>query len=231
MRPSVRDAFVSFTAPMEGVCTWMYCDVLGLVTTAIGNLIDPIQIALPIPFRHADGTFATRNEVAAEWSRIKARQDLKMHGGGAYRAIATLHLDSAGVDLVVSRKLSQMDAYLAIRFPDYEDWPADAQLATLSMSWACGPAFHFAALEADLRAGDFASAATHCTINESGNPGVIPRNVANRVLYANAARVVGEHLDPYELLWSAHAPLPEAVTGSGAIIHPWPEDPPPDDAA
>ena len=49
-------------------------------------------------------------------------------------------------------KLGQMDAYLAKRFPEWEEWPADAQLATLSMAWACGPAFRFPRLEAALRA-------------------------------------------------------------------------------
>jgi len=179
----------------------MYADVKGLVTVAIGNLIDPIQVSLPLPFRHADGTFATRNEIAAEWARVKNDPKCATLGWRYAKTITSLHLDTAGIDLVVSRKLSQMDAYLAVRFPDYEDWPACAQLATLSMSWACGPAFHFPALDAALKARDFAAGATHCTINEAGNPGVIPRNGANRILYLNAQRVDSFRLDPSLLEW------------------------------
>ena len=70
-----------------------------------------------------------------------------------------------------------------------------------SMAWACGPGFVFPQLAAALRAQDFRLACTHCTISEAGNPGIVPRNVLNRRLYLNAARVVEWKLDPEELHW------------------------------
>lgn len=206
MRDVVRSAFIPFTAPLEGVVPFLYLDVLGLVTTAIGNLVDSPAAAIACPFRRHDGERATPAEITAEWERVKARQDLRLRGGMVFKSITTLRLDDAGVALVVGSTLDRMDRQLAERFPGYKDWPADAQLATLSMAWACGPAFRFPALEAALRDEDFLRASNECRINTKGNPGVIPRNERNRVLYRNAAAVVASglvipDLEPDVLYW------------------------------
>lgn len=99
-------------------------------------------------------------------------------------------------------------AYLVKRFPEIESWPGDAQLATISMSWACGPAFHFPSLELALRAKDFVIASTQCTINPTGNPGVVPRNAANRILYVNAARVLAWGMDPDQVYFPRELKVP-----------------------
>ncbi len=203
MRPSVRAAFVGFTTPIEGCVPWMYLDVKGLVTTAIGNLIDPIQYALPLPWLHQDGSAAARDEIAAEWLRVKGDPVAAKRGHLYTEGITQLRLDAQGVALVVSRKLDQNDQHLRARFPEWEEWPADAQLATLSMAWACGPAFRFPGLEAELRARRFNMAAGECHISEQGNPGVVPRNRANLALYRNAWKVVAYKLDPAALIWPA----------------------------
>ncbi|MBA2684752.1 MAG: hypothetical protein H0U66_09700 [Gemmatimonadaceae bacterium] len=212
MRQSVRDAFVRFTSPMEGVVYWMYLDVKGLLTTAIGNLIDPMQFAMALPWVHFDGTFASRSEIASEWMRVKNDPVAAKRGHRYTEGITQLRLTPSGVDMVVSKKLEQMGQYLASRFPDLEEWNACAQLATLSMSWACGPAFRFPALDQCLRARDFDGAAVHCTINEAGNPGVKPRNVAMRILYRNAARVQAFHLEPDLLNWTSDLSVADAPT-------------------
>ncbi len=186
MRDNVRAAFVPFTAPLEGVVRWMYADVKGLVTTAIGNLIDPLPPGLPF-VNKLTGLAVSEDAIRADWQRIKGDASLAKLGHRACERITMLRLTDEGVNQVVSRKLDEMDRALAKRFPQWELWPADAQLATLSMSWACGPAFHFPTLEAALRSADFGKAATECHINETGNPGVVPRNKANVVLYRNAS--------------------------------------------
>ena len=213
MRDVVRAAFVEFTSPMEGVVPWMYLDLKGLVTTAIGNLIDPVQIALPLPWVHMDGSPASRAEIATEWMRVHGDPVAAKRGHLYTKGITSLRLTDEGVQMVVSRRLSQMDQYLASRFgQEYEEWPADAQLATLSMSWACGPAFRFPALEAALRARDFRAASIHCHMNEAGNPGLVPRNRCNVTLYRNADKVQMGKLDPSHLDWVNDVSLGEAAT-------------------
>ena len=60
IRPSVRAIFWPFTDPLEGVVSTMYLDAIGLVTVARGDLIDPVDAALDLPFVYGDGTPATR---------------------------------------------------------------------------------------------------------------------------------------------------------------------------
>lgn len=211
MRAAVRTAFVPFTSTFEGVCSWMYLDVKGLVTTAIGNLIDlsmnegiaaPWAPALPLPFMKPNGEQASLEDIEAEWQMVKSRTDLATHGGYAYKAITRLRLSPAGIDQVVGRKLAQNDAYVRAQFGGYEDWPADAQLGTMSMAWACGAYFanEFPHLTAALKARDFATASIECEINSVGNPGIVPRNKANRILFMNAFRSQQLELDP-DRLW------------------------------
>ncbi len=166
----------------------MYLDVKGLCTCAIGNLIDPLPLGLP--FTKQDGTQATEAEISAEWHAVKARQDLRMRGGMAYGAITVLRLTKAAVGEIVLGKLAQVDAYLAHRWRAWETFPDDVQLAVLSMAWACGPAFHFPKFEAALLAGDWAECARECHMDETGNPGLKPRNAANVALFRSAASTI-----------------------------------------
>ena len=57
MYASVRSNFISFTTPLEGSIAYMYLDVKEYLTIGIGNLIDPVALALPLPFVHkSEGT-------------------------------------------------------------------------------------------------------------------------------------------------------------------------------
>lgn len=197
MRPAVRDGFVPVNAPWEGETTWMYLDVRGLVTCAMGNLVDPVSVAVGQPWKRSDGEPASPAEIVSEWTRIKARQDLKLRGGGAFRALATLHLTEEGVKHVVDVTLARMDLAMSRRFERWEEWPADAQMFALNMSWAVGPAWvaKFPRCAAALDEMDFLAAALECHIDETGNPGVKPRNRGNVILLRNASVVAGEGFD------------------------------------
>lgn len=213
MRDSVRFAFVDFTAAFEGVVPYLYQDVKGLVTIGIGNLVDPIQYAMPLPFvRRVDGLPAGRDEIAAEWLRVKGDASLARLGHRAAERVTTLRLTDEVVASLVARKLEQNDAHLKGRFPYMEEWPACAQLAVHSMAWACGPAFRFPMLEMALRAEEWEMAAKECHMNEAGNPGLAPRNVANKLLFRNAARVRDYKLDPDLLEWTHVLGVSDAVT-------------------
>lgn len=213
MRQSVRDAFISFTEPLEGSVPWLYADVKGLVTIGIGNLVDPMESALALPFVRPDGTPASRDEIAVAWRAVKTdpRAALLGHKYTEHLQGNHIRLDPEGIENLVYRKLDLNDYYLMRRFAEFDTWPADAQLATHSMSWACGPAFKFPLLEDALNRKDFESAMVHCTMRTEGNAGLIPRNAANRVLYLNAGRVVEFGLDPEKLYYPSQlGPEPPA---------------------
>ena len=185
----------------------MYLDILGLVTTGVGNLIDRADVAAALPWYHeATGQRATKAEVIAAWQALKARQDLaKLHWKYAAR-LNDLRLKDADIDALVTSKLHGNAEYITRKyFPDFPDWPADAQLAAMSMAWAVGPGFpdkfknwtKFAKLQ------DWISAKACCKIREINNPGVVPRNRQNEKCHDNAYTVAKAGMDRAELHWPA----------------------------
>ncbi len=223
MRDSVRAAFVPFTLPLEGAINgligipWMYQDVKGLVSTGLGNLIDPVALAIGLPFVHLDGTPATREDIVAEWTRIKhlgpdVRGRTAAELGHLYaKPYTRLRLTPVGIEQLVMSKLHSNEQMIAGIFKDWEDWPADAQLATHSMAWACGAGIFtprsgdkfWPKLTAALHALDLRTAAVECFMPEEARIGGLrPRNKANRILYTNAA-IALNHLDPETLFYPA----------------------------
>ena len=225
MRDSVRATFVEFSGKFEGVIKKPYVDILNLVTVAIGNLIDaspsptPWKPAVGLPFVRDDGLLASPADITAAWMAVKnspmilvddgkgGKKQMRAaaHYGWMYAAKMAgnnISLTDAGIQEVVFERLDSNESILSRRYADWNDWPADAQLATHSMSWAMGANFQheFPHLESALQGKDWDTAAIECKMNETGNAGLKPRNLANKVLYSNASRVQAYGLDP-ELHW------------------------------
>lgn len=202
VRDSVRAVLEAFTVPFEGRCAWLYLDQHKpdpLVTAAIGNLADPLPLAVAMPFRVGlTGPLATVEQVAAEWKAVKAMVDLSARGGEAFEAVTRLRLDDEGIALVFNRKRDEFDTDLAKRFASYPSWPADAQLGALSIAWAAGadwaaPKF---AGHANARPPDFLGMADESAVHTARDP-------TNRTLFVNAAQVIAQGLDPDVLVWPA----------------------------
>lgn len=99
------------------------------------------------------------------------------------------------------------DAMLAKAYPGYPNWPADAQLAIHSMAYALGVArvlpgglFKNFIAAMGRNPPDFRAAAAASHIDERGNAGIISRNIANKLLLENAARVAEAGGNP-NVLW------------------------------
>lgn len=245
MKDSVRKAFVPFTVAFEGgYIGWMFPDVKGLVSTGFGLLLDPVAMALTLPWKRADGTLASREEIVEDFNAVKNYPNAARLGHKSVEHVAKLRLDNDGLEHAFQGKLNQMESYLKKRFLDFEEWPADAQLATLSMAWACGPAFRFPKLEAALWLREFDTAAIECFMPEEKTIGGLrPRNAANRILYQNAAIVQAE-MCPDDLYWPCDLTTigvdptkadTEPAPPSFPIIHPrvplgGPDDEPPEAA-
>lgn len=193
MHDVVLQAFPGFSQKLEGRTNYMYLDKDGKVTTAIGCLVDPLELALELPWKLRDGALASREEVSAQWHDLRAQTRLAVLGAQYAATVTTLRLTDADVDALVRERLMRHEAILSQTFLGWAFFPADAQLAIHSLAWALGvvgflkefPKFTRAA-----NAQDWATALAECTIKgETSNKGLIPRNVANRICLANA-RVV-----------------------------------------
>lgn len=236
IRQAVLDAWHTFSEPLEGRVLSMYVDILNLVTTGVGNLIDPVGAALQLPWKHPDGRLASEAEIRAQWLVLKHHPGFAVKPGGPLVPLAKLHwkfaakvttlrLTDEDVDAIVLRKLHENAAHLERKhFPRFAEWPADAQLGVLSMAWAVGPGFplKFTNFARAANAADWLGAQASCKIRETGNPGVVPRNQRNRQCFANAAAVVARGLPPDVLWWPTAVPGDAVAPGLVPVV----EEPP-----
>lgn len=216
MKDSVRRYWIEFNLPLEGRVNFMYCDRKGLVSTGVGNLIDATRQAMTAPtaaeraaslnmanqfqWTAPDGSRADRALVATDWDSVKSHLDKSAQGHRAFKEFTQLTLESEEIDRMIFVKLDEMEGFLKSRndFTDFDGWPADAQLALLSMSWGMGPAFQFPSFQAFASQADWAGAATECHfLPDEGTIKI--RNILDATSFRNAARVVDDGLDP-ELL-------------------------------
>jgi hypothetical protein len=201
MFSAIQSGFPAFSTMFEGRVPYMYLDIKGLVTVGVGNLIDPVEVAQALPFRfknkpgiNAPGSPATADQIAVEWQTIKNDPTLATKGYKACEPIITLELSDDAIDSLILDRLMHNESFLKRQpwFQGFDTWPADAQLALLSMAWAMGPAGPgaFPNFRVACQNLDFSKAAAECKMNEVGNPGLIPRNQANFTLFSNAAIVL-----------------------------------------
>lgn len=221
MKASVLASFGTFQGQIEGSkLPYMYTDNKGLVTTGTGNLIDPLPMALVLPWRRADGTLAARDEIEEAWNTVKnAFPDIQ---STRCAGLTTIRLNEPDLDHLLAEKAHGNDEYIRAQFPAFDSWPADAQMAIHSMAWAQGASFQgWPRLSAALNASppDFLAAAGppgdaanrpsfrgQAWLNDTGNAGLRPRNLENKVLFQNAARVLANRLDPEPLYWPTELP-------------------------
>jgi GH24 family phage-related lysozyme (muramidase) len=192
MHPSVASAFTHFSTEFEGRFAWPYLDIEGFVTVGVGCLIDPIELALPLPWVHFDGSVATHEEVVAQWRDLKAQVRLAKTGARFAEHVTSIRLSDEAIESLLSRRLNANEAVLEQQFLRWDLFPADAQLAIHSMSWAMGPGFtkEFPKFTRACNAQDWVTALAECTIaGESTNAGLIRRNADNRLCLANAQAV------------------------------------------
>lgn len=197
MHDSVSGAFIPFSEPLEGRVRFMYLDIKSLVSTGVGNLLDaddPKHFGSnpsPLPDIYTinwldkfSGVTASRSEILSEYTRVK-------FSGTAHKPlpekedITRLRVTDEEINKLITRKLTGFEAILRKRDPflALDHWPADGQLGLFSMAWALGPAFHFPKFQAAAAAGDWLTMTRECRMVEAGNPGVIPRNVRNSLLF------------------------------------------------
>jgi hypothetical protein len=123
-----------------------------------------------------------------------------------------MRMTDEGMDRLVASRLAQTERTLREKyFPQWDSFPADAQLACLSIAWAVGDGWptKFPLCAAAVRERRWLDARTHAKIKTEGNPGVVPRNKANALCFENAHTVESKGFDRSVLHWPAAAPQVE----------------------
>ncbi|MGW1987784.1 peptidoglycan-binding domain-containing protein [Streptomyces collinus] len=200
MYPSVNAAFLPFSEPLEGRLNFMYLDVKRLVSTGVGNLLDAddpdVFGSNPVPladiftvdwFDKDTLAKADASEISHEYTKVKF-SGTELSTVAQKKAITRLRISDEDINNLCARKLATFEVKLKARAPfaDLDNWPADAQLGLFSMTWAMGPGFKFPLFLSAATIGDWLTMASQCKMKEKGNPGVIPRNVRNGLLFTLA---------------------------------------------
>lgn len=221
MHRSVIEAYISYTSPLEGVFRWFYQDVKHFITTGIGNLADPVSLALAFPWKLPNGDLASRAQVIAEWESFKAQPKMAQYPASSpvVQNATTIRLTDDDVLTIVRAKLLSNEQEMRKFYPGWDNFPADAQLALSSLAWAMGPDYEreFTNLMNSANRGDWMSCAVECKMRETGNAGIVPRNAQNVLLFHNAAAVAKHKLDPETLFWPHAAPDVDADVHQVAV--------------
>lgn len=238
MYPAVQAAWFPFNKQLEGYLTFMYLDILGYVTTGMGNLIDPVESALALPWMKPDGTAASSSDIVTAWHAVDCQRSdpkdkrqtsgLATKFGGAFGGVTSIRLTEDGVVQTVLRQVAANEATLRRYFPGYDSMPADAQMCVNSMAWAMGAGFPatFKAFTAAINAGDYATAKLNADFKGAG---VAPRIAANKAMLDNAAESALRGIDPSALFWPSTVDARELPTVPLPFHVADTEPPPPDD--
>ena len=222
LRSAVSSALPGVFAQWEGKgLPYPYTDSKGLVTCGTGNLIDPVSVALALPWQ-INGVPASSLDVTNDW--LKVKQAFPGVQSTACAKLTRIRLSPAGLEGLLLRTVASMWHVLCAEFPGAPDWPADAQLALLSIAWAWGAGFpvvwnkiggsplpfgdafklQCATPDFELASAVMKDASAH---EERINPGIVPRDAGEVVMFANAQAVLSTGGDPERLWYPAQVPL------------------------
>lgn len=199
LHPQVRSVFPSWNVQFEGRCRFLYTDKYGLVTCGDGYLCDfgsrrthagdpmgsaDAAPALALGWSNPDGGDASAQQIRSAWWAVKT--DWPSTQSVECARLTMIRLTDEQCDALTIRKLEANWVQLARRWPAIGSWPATAQLAVCSMSWAMGPAFAFPRFELYATRQDWLGCMAECRISDLPT-GRGTRNDGNRNLFSGAA--------------------------------------------
>lgn len=214
-RASVVNSFTSWSGPFEGpLLPYPYTDAEGLVTVGTGNLIDAMAsgqvmhqncghgtstpCGQPTPTAKARSLPWSGGSIDADWAKIKAAWPKTQ--STACQGITSARLSKDVLVGMVTTQLKANEADVLRLVPGFAQLSADAQLALHSMMWAMGSGklAVFKNLLGAVNSGDFATAAAQSHMQ---GVGIDMRNLANKLLFLNAAAAKTAGLNPDHLYY------------------------------
>ncbi len=143
MRSVVSTVFPVYTESFESLLNYVYDDLKGIPTFDAGIVIT-LGMALSLSWVHLDGvTPATHDDIVAMWNTITSPAALAsdQQGGGHYAGMTSIRATRESLLSAFATTLTRFENQLKTFLPNWEDAPANAQLAALSHAWAFGGLF------------------------------------------------------------------------------------------
>lgn len=152
----------------EGVCEWMYLDVVGLVTTGIGNLLKTPDAACELPWLLPDGSPAEEADIRRGWADVKGSKPGKR--ASAYKLVCGLRLAEEDVQALVEQRLeNEFLPGLRKLVPGFEDYPEPARECLVDLAYNLGlrGLGKFTTFLAAVRSRSYLAAARSCSVKTS----------------------------------------------------------------
>lgn len=151
----------------EGLCTWLYRDSLGYMTTGIGCLLNDVSEASELPWTLFDDVDipASADEVRLAWNAV-ARSP-KGHAASWYAPLTRIRLTEAAAERLAQERIDrEFLPGLRRLFPGFEALPEPAQGALLDMAFNIGVRGleEFGHLRDAVARGDWRQAAATCHV-------------------------------------------------------------------
>ena len=129
---------VKYFREHEGVVSHMYLDVVGLVTIGVGFMLPNPAAAQALNLVHRDtGDAAAAAEKSQDWESVNAQEKAKL--AGTYKKFTKLDLPDEEIDRELAGRLGDFVRSLRQRFPDFDEFPDQAQIGLLDMIYSLGP--------------------------------------------------------------------------------------------
>lgn len=182
--------FLALSRQWEGVYTHFYLDHKGFVTIGVGHLVDPIErfpavMQWPWKFRNDLLRTVRSEDVLDDWRRVQRCKFLAKDGANRAGLVTDLCLHESFVIEQTRKTFDVFVRHLKVHFPHWDQWPWQAQLATVLLAWAVGtnlpevyPKFSAAA-----RRNEWAICAIECRIDPTKTLGVDKRNAKMKALF------------------------------------------------
>lgn len=180
LRPSLKRS--------EGEVPYMYLDTEGLVTVGVGNMLRDVVAAQALPFvDRKTRKKATKDQIKTDYETVRKQTKGRLYT--FYKPHTKLDLPQVDIDRLLNARIDEFLKLLKGKFPDFDDYPMDAQEALFDMAYNLGVAKlmrEFTKFVKAVKDQDWETAAAQCKrggISET-------RNRHTRELFEKAAKSV-----------------------------------------
>jgi GH24 family phage-related lysozyme (muramidase) len=129
---------VKYLREHEGVVSYMYLDVVGLVTIGVGFMLPSPDAAEALNLVCRDTRApASAEQKRQDWESVHTQAKAKL--AAAYKPFTKLDLPDSEIDSELAKRLNDFTKNLNNRFPEFTAFPATVQIGLLDMIYSLGP--------------------------------------------------------------------------------------------
>ena len=227
------EQFWTFTEPLEGGmaadCMFMVQDLqvaigMGITFTNKANRDAGLAMAKSLQWAYKQGhpksgQSCSPEDITRDYDTVLSMDSLGVQGPGhlaEWKKVTNCRITKEGLQTAVRNRAISNMAYLKNNRKDnkslgaFDDFPADAQLCALSLSWAVGNEFGYPSFCKACRESNWFEAAKQCGFSDKVNTLPI-RQAAQELMMRNAGYVTQGAGSPNTLNWPNELSSPPAL--------------------